>query len=186
MIKGFFFDLDGTLVDTHRANFEAYRHALEDYGVAITFDEFKKSIGHQAKTFLPWFAPSLSSEELDEVAEKKKQFYKEYVHLSVPNTQLVELLKYLKPHHVIVLVTTAKRVNAEMMLTHHKLQDVFDQIITFEDVTNSKPSPESYQLALERTKLKPNEVIAFEDSPSGIAAASGAGIAVVEVRDFRP
>ncbi|MBL8030711.1 MAG: HAD family phosphatase [Candidatus Doudnabacteria bacterium] len=186
MIKGFFFDLDGTLVDTHRANFEAYRQALEDFGIELTFDEFKKSIGHQAKTFLPWFAPNLSSDELDEIAEKKKRYYKEYVHLSVLNTQLVEFLKYLKPHHAIVLVTTAKRANAETMLEHHGLMDMFDQMITFEDVTDSKPSPEAYQLALERTKLQPNEVIAFEDSSAGISAAIEAGIAVVEVKDFRP
>lgn len=186
MIKGFFFDLDGTLVDTHRANFEAYRHALEDFGVELTFDEFKKSIGHQAKTFLPWFAPHLTAEELDEVAEKKKQYYKDYVHLSVLNHQLVDFLKYLKPHHTIVLVTTAKRENAETMLRHHDLIDLFDLMVTFEDVTDSKPSPEAYQLALERTNLKPSEVIAFEDSPSGISAASGAGIAVVEIGDFKP
>jgi HAD superfamily hydrolase (TIGR01509 family) len=186
MIKGFFFDLDGTLVDTHRANYEAYRQALEDFGVQLTFEEFKKSIGHQAKTFLPWFAPNLSVKELDEVAEKKKQYYKDCVHLSVLNHQLVDFLKYLKPHHTIVLVTTAKRENAKTMLKHHELLDVFDLMITSEDVTNSKPSPEAYQLALERTQLEPGEAIAFEDSPSGISAASAAGIAVIEVEDFRP
>lgn len=186
MIKGLFFDLDGTLVDTHRANFEAYRRALEDFGVLLTFDEFKKSIGHQAKIFLPWFAPTLSSKEHDEIAEKKKRYYKECVNLSVLNRQLINFLEYLKPHHTIVLVTTAKRENAETILSHHKLLDIFDLMITSEDVTNAKPSPESYELALKRTKLKPNEVIAFEDSPSGIAAASDAGIAVLEISDFKP
>ena len=50
MIKGFFFDLDGTLVDTHHANFEAYKRALQDFGVDISFDDFKKTIGMQAKS----------------------------------------------------------------------------------------------------------------------------------------
>ncbi len=186
MIKGFFFDLDGTLVDTHRANFEAYRQALDDFGVQLTFDDFKKSIGHQAKTFLPWFAPHLSATELEEIAKKKKHYYKDCVHLSVLNRRLVDFLVYLKPHHTIVLVTTAKRENAETMLRHHNLLGLFDLTITFEDVANSKPSPEAYELALERTNLKPSEVIAFEDSPSGVSAASDAGIAVVEIEDFKP
>lgn len=185
MIRGFFFDLDGTLVDTHRANFEAYRRALEDFGVRLTFDDFKKSIGHQAKTFLPWFAPQLNDEELAEVANKKKEYYKEVVNLSRLNQQLVDILAYLKPNHVVVLVTTAKRENAETILKHHNLVGLFDHIITFEDVTESKPSPEAYRIALERTGLKPSEAIAFEDSRSGITAASAAGISVVEVRDFR-
>ncbi len=184
MIKAFFFDLDGTLVDTHRANFEAYRRALDDFGVTLTFDEFKKSIGHQAKTFLPWFAPGLSNEELEKVACKKKEYYKEVVHLSVINQQLVDFLTYLKPNHTVVLVTTAKRENAETILKHHDLLSLFDHIITFEDVTESKPSPEAYRIALERSGLRPSEAIAFEDSRSGIMAASAAGIAVVEVKDF--
>lgn len=184
MIKAFFFDLDGTLVDTHRANFEAYRRALEEFGVTLTFDDFKKSIGHQAKTFLPWFAPELSSEDLEKVADKKKQYYKEAVNLSRLNQQLVDLLTYLKPNHTIVLVTTAKRENAETILRHHNLMGSFDHVITFEDVTESKPSPEAYKVALERTGILPAEAIAFEDSQSGISAASAAGIAVVEIKDF--
>lgn len=186
MIRAVFVDLDGTLVDTHSANFNAYKQALKDFGIILTFDEFKRSIGHQAKTFLPWFAPNLNDKELDEVAEKKKKYYKDLVHLSAPNRHLVDFFAYLKPNHMIVLVTTAKRENAEAILKHHNLMSIFDLMITFEDVTNSKPSPEAYELALKRTKLESHEVIAFEDSPSGIIAASKAGIAVMEIRDFRP
>lgn len=185
MIKAVFVDLDGTLVDTHEANFNAYKLALEDFGIALTFDEFKKSIGHQAKTFLPWFAPALTEAQLDEVAEKKKDYYKKLAHLSVPNQQLIDFLSYLKPNHIIALVTTAKRENAETILRYHNLSEMFDFVVTFEDVTDSKPSPEAYKVALKRADLNPNEVIAFEDSTSGVTAASEAGIAVLEVKDFR-
>lgn len=184
MIKGFFFDLDGTLVDTHRANYEAYRRALEDYRVVLTFDEFKKSIGHQANIFLPWFAPDLSPEDYEQVSVKKRQYYKESARLSVLNTQLIKFIKDVKPNHTISLVTTAKRENAETVLNFHELSDLFDFIVTADDVRVSKPSPECYITALARAGLEAGEVVAFEDSEPGIEAARAAGIAVIPIRDY--
>lgn len=185
MIRGFFFDLDGTIVDTHGANFEAYRRALADFDVELTFDEFKKSIGHQAKTFLPWFAPGLSDEHYEQIAQKKKAYYKEAAHLSLLNERLVRFISTIKPNHVIALVTTAKRENAETILRHHNLESLFDIIIAAEDVSVSKPSPEAYKKALQQARLSPSEVIAFEDSQPGIDSAEAAGIAVLEIKDFQ-
>lgn len=186
MIKGFFFDLDGTLVDTHGANFEAYRRALADFDIELTFEEFKKSIGHQAKIFLPWFAPDLNADEYEQIAQTKKKYYKEAAHLSIVNEGLVKFINTVKQGHKIVLVTTAKRENAETILRHHNLLDVFDDIITAEDVSLSKPSPEAYELALKKAGLRPDEVITFEDSQPGIDSAQAAGIAVIEIKDFQP
>jgi sugar-phosphatase len=44
-----------------------------------------------------------------------------------------------------------------------------------------KPSPEAYQVALERLKCAPRAAVAIEDSPAGIAAARAAGIRVIAV-----
>lgn len=186
MIKGFFFDLDGTLADTHAANFEAYRRALLDIHIAITFEDFKKTIGQQAQTFLPLLAPGLSKEEYAAIAARKATYYKNLVHLSVLNVHLLRLIHSLQSELTIALVTTAKRKNAEAVLRHHGIADIFDVIVTADDVETSKPSPECYHLALRTAGLKPSEVIAFEDSETGIKAAETAGIAVVVIRDFVP
>lgn len=185
MIRGFFFDLDGTLVDTHNSNFEAYRRALLDFGVELTFDQFRKSIGHQAKVFLPWFAPGLESDDYERIAQKKKEYYKEAARLSIVNEQLVRFIASVKPDHAIALVTTAKRDNAQTILEHHKLGRLFDVVVTAEDVLASKPSPEAYLIALRKTGLGPKEVVAFEDSQPGLEAATAAGIAVIQVKDFQ-
>lgn len=184
MIKGFFFDLDGTLVDTHQANYEAYKRALADANVDITFEEFKKYIGEQAKDFLPKLAPSLSEEGITEVATAKAGYYKELAHLSRLNETLYEFVRTMSKDYVTALVTTAKQKNAETILQHHNLKNYFNIIITAEDVENTKPSPEAYQLALRKSGLKNNEVITFEDSEVGRAAAEAAGIPVVMIRDF--
>jgi beta-phosphoglucomutase-like phosphatase (HAD superfamily) len=42
-----------------------------------------------------------------------------------------------------------------------------------------KPDPEIYNMALERTGLKPNEVVVIEDSRNGVLAAKAAGLYIV-------
>ncbi len=184
MIKGFFFDLDGTLVDTHRANYRAYKRALADHGFKVSWEEFQKSIGHQAQTFLPWFAPRLKAEEYGRIADKKREYYKAEVVNTKMNIRLVRFMESMKPSHSLVLVTTAKRENAESVLGYHKLEKYFDVVVTAEDVTRSKPDPECYLLALQKTGLQAEEVVAFEDSEPGVEAAEKAGIAVIKVEGF--
>lgn len=184
MIRGFFFDLDGTLVDTHRANFEAYRRAIQEVsGAEITFEDFKRSIGHVAKTFLPWFAPGLKPEAYEKISQLKAAYYKDLMHLTELNSKLVGFMDTVRDAQ-LVLVTTAKRQNAEAVLAHHELSGYFDIIITGEDVQHSKPDPEAYLLALQKTGLQLTEVIAFEDSDSGRQAAEAAGIPVVMIGSF--
>lgn len=184
MIKGFFFDLDGTLVDTHRANFEAYRKALSDHGIVITIEDFKKTIGKQAYDFLPELAPGLPSKTYENIGSRKAEYYKDLAHLSKLNQPLRQFVDYINKGHVVALVTTAKRRNAEVILKHHKLEGCFDFVVCADDVIKSKPSPEAYEVALKRSGLQADEVVAFEDSESGRQAAESAGIAVITIKDF--
>ena len=46
-------DLDGTLIDTVRVNYLAYKEALEPFGVKIDYDYFKKFCnGRHYKAFV--------------------------------------------------------------------------------------------------------------------------------------
>lgn len=184
MIKAIFFDLDGTLVDTHKSNYLAYNKAINEYGFDISYEEFRKSIGHQARTFLPWFAPGLSDAGYEKIAARKAEIYRDTIRESVLNVGLVKHLHYLKKCHKIVLVTTAKKRNAMAALEQHGLSGYFDHMVTADDVEKSKPSPECYQLALKLCNIKPNEALAFEDSQPGMEAAEAAGIPVIVVNDF--
>lgn len=184
MIRGFLFDLDGTLVDTHKANFEAYKKALAPFGIDITWEEFKPSIGHQAKTFLPKLAPGLSREQYDEIRATKAEYYKELVHMTEANEPLIEFMRAMAMHYPVALVTTAQAANADSVLKHHGLDKVLAVRVTAADVEIAKPDPAGYVLALQKLGLKADEVIAFEDSEVGKQAAEAAGIPVVMVKDF--
>ena len=57
-----------------------------------------------------------------------------------------------------------------------------DYIISGQDCTAHKPSPEIYLRALEALGLTSDTAVAVEDSAAGIAAAKGAGLRVYALR----
>lgn len=80
-----------------------------------------------------------------------------------------------------VIVTTSGRAAVDALLASvaGDLGQAFHGRICGEDVSRKKPDPEAYRLALERLALPPDSVLAIEDSPQGLAAAAGAGLATL-------
>ena len=67
----------------------------------------------------------------------------------------------------------------DQVLTQLKLSEFFDVVICHEDVTNYKPDPEAYILALKQLGLAGSDVLIFEDSNAGLIAANKANCDVV-------
>jgi len=185
-IKGFFFDLDGTLVDTHEANFRAYKQAAHDVIGAELGEDLKKRIkaGESSKDFLPSLLPEISDEQVSAVNTRKKEVYPDHLHVSELNAYLSHFLQQMSEHYITALVTTAKKDNAEAVLKAHGIDGYFNFKIFGHDVKAMKPDPEAYLLALEKAGLSADEVIAFEDSQKGIDAATAAGIKTIHIRNF--
>ncbi len=59
--------------------------------------------------------------------------------------------------------------------------DLFDVIVTGDEVSTHKPDPAIYELALRRLELAGSRTIAVEDTPHGVAAAQAAGMFAVAI-----
>lgn len=185
-IKGFFFDLDGTLVDTHEANYQAYAQAIKDISGTAAATELIDYIkrGESSKEFLPKVVENIDENTIQMINAAKKHHYKQHVQLSKLNEYLAVFLEQMSEHYVTALITTAKRENALAVVKQHDIEKYFDIMIFGEDVAAMKPDPEAYRLGLLKTGLHADEVIAFEDSVKGIAASNAAGIQTVHIRNF--
>jgi HAD superfamily hydrolase (TIGR01509 family) len=62
--------------------------------------------------------------------------------------------------------------------------EVFDTIVTADDVAHAKPAPDLYLLACERLGVAPADALALEDSASGVAAAKAAGLTCIAVPQY--
>ncbi len=83
----------------------------------------------------------------------------------------------------MALASNSPRVFVKQALVEAGLIDLFESVITADDVTHRKPDPEMYELTLKSLKLAPEDVMIFEDSPAGVAAAQAAGCAVVMIEN---
>lgn len=182
VIQGFFFDLDGTLVDTYEADFLAYRDAIREVtGITIEREAFTMTNGQEMRFKLQSLVPDVSEDRYPLIAQAKKQAYPNYIDRTTPNTALIDFLASHAKVHVMGLVTSAKRQNASLVLETYGLTKYFSVLVYGDEVANPKPAPDSYRLALDRAGLSADQVIAFEDSESGLAAAQAAGISVVRI-----
>ncbi|HEY0044827.1 MAG TPA: HAD family phosphatase [Allosphingosinicella sp.] len=179
-VRALLVDLDGTLVDTAGANYAAYAQALKGVGVQISRVEFERvAFGRSWRQFLPPLLGNAAACEA--VAAEKARIYPDFLGETVLNTALARLIEAGRPGWATALVTTASRVSAQAVLRHHRVETLFDTVVTGNDVTRHKPDPEAYRVAAGRLGAAPAECLAFEDSDIGEAAARAFGAACIRI-----
>lgn len=187
-VRALFFDLDGTLVDTHESNYLAYSESIRNICDRSHTGDLKSHIisGESSNEFLPKVVKDISADDIKKINTEKKRIYSQHLDRSVRNDMLIRFMQdMIRLDNVITaLVTTAKKENALKVLEKHDLTNKFNFMIFGEDVTNTKPHPEAYLLALERAGVLKNEALAFEDSEKGMSAAIAAGIQTIHIRSF--
>ncbi|MDP9468017.1 MAG: HAD-IA family hydrolase, partial [Chloroflexota bacterium] len=96
----------------------------------------------------------------------------------------LELVERLRGRVPLGLASNSPRRLVDAALRTAGLTDVFDAIVTADDVARAKPAPDLYLLACERLGVAPGEALALEDSASGVAAAKAAGLTCIAVPQF--
>jgi beta-phosphoglucomutase len=187
MIKAVIFDMDGVLIEAKNWHYEALNKALRLFGHEIskvdhltTYDglpTWKKLEMLSIERGLPV--------ELHEFINEMKQLYTmEIVHTRCKPRFVHEyaLLKLKSKDYKLGLVSNSIRSTIEVMMRKACLDGYLDVVLSADDVTDPKPSPEIYKKAIKFLELKPLEVLIVEDNENGIksAKASGAHVLVVE------
>lgn len=177
-------DLDGTLFDTKDVNYLAYQEAVQQFGYEIDYEYY---CGYCNGRYYMDFLPQITTKDRDvlsEIHKKKKYAYGKYIDKARLNSKLADLLRLSKEEYKIVLVTTASRENTHDILHKFGLYELFDLVLTHEDVTKTKPDPEGYLKAMENFGARPEECLIFEDSDVGAEAAMNAGVQCFVVKGF--
>lgn len=84
------------------------------------------------------------------------------------------------PRDRIAIVTSASRPIAELRLRTTGIR-VPPVLITADDVTLGKPSPEGYLAAMSALRVGPDDAVIFEDAEAGLLAARASGARTVVV-----
>ena len=181
------FDLDGTLFDTKDVNYNAYQNAIRmaEIDVKIDYDDFCKLYnGKNYREFLPKIISNISEEQLKKIHNLKKNIYQEYLDKAKKNDLLFLMIEEIKEKFYISIVTNASKKNVEDILEKFAVKNLFDLLITQEDVENPKPSAEGFLKAMNYFNISKENTIIFEDSEIGIQAAGKAEVDYVRVYGY--
>ena len=177
-------DMDGTLFDTRYVNFYAYNEALKEFNTSIDEEYFcNECNGKHYKTFLPQYLNS--DEDIEKVHHLKKEAYFKFLDKARINTHLFSIIEGLKKeNYKIALCTTASKKNTYDILDYFNKREIFDLILTQEEIKNKKPNPEVFLKAMEYYNAKPEDTLIFEDAEVGIIAARETKASVFVVNKF--
>lgn len=181
MIKAIFTDFDGTLVDTFNANYTAYSEAFSRVGLFLDVQKYRDCFGLRFSEFMEVVGIT-DSETMMKIRQLKGEIYPLCFDKLLPNKSLIDFMRFSHSQGILTAVaSTARRRNLVAALKYIKALDVFDLILSGEDVSAGKPNPEIYLKLLEHFRIASNEALVFEDSDVGLQAAANAGIPTIKV-----
>lgn len=188
-IRAIFLDFDGTLVDSESLHYEAWSNAVASHGAGTDWDDYQsrfvgKSDRWAGRAFLEEAGHAPDESVIDEVCLTKHAYYRERSAERLKIDPLVrDWLMDLPRELAVAVVSSSPTVDVEPTLLASGLHARLDAMICGDHVERLKPHPEPYLTALARTGRSADEAVVFEDSSSGVAAATAAGIHVVRVEE---
>jgi len=191
-MKAYFFDLDGTLIDTEVIWCGALVEFCSRHGSPITYDEsvaivYGRSWNDIYRSMTRRF-PNLNLGMFEAQLELEDFFYEIRTQTDVRIPGSVELLKRLSSQgKSCCVVSGSPRDMINDSLRIMRCTRDIEFYIGSEDYTHGKPAPDCYLLASRKLKIPPCECVVFEDSEAGVKAGKTAGMYVVALsRPNRP
>jgi HAD superfamily hydrolase (TIGR01509 family) len=177
------FDFDGTLADTESAVLRTWQETFRDHGFELPLEAWYAVIGTQHTTpamfaLLAEHVPGIDPEALRPVTRAR----------------VLKLLEKLGPREGVRSYLEDARKNGLKLavassssgawvnphLERLGIDGYFDAVLTG-DLHKAKPDPDLYLAVLDALGARPQETIAFEDTPHGVTSAKAAGLTCVAV-----
>jgi len=184
MIKAILFDLDGVIVDSLHYHYLAWDEMFRGIGGSVTEESILLTEGMNSFEILPLllkqFNMELPVEEHNKFIEDKRSLFRKIAKLSYYPQAFETIEELRKRGYITALVTACARRNMEKSVDaeHQKL---FDFIISGDDVSRAKPSPEPYLTAQRTLGLEVSECVVIENAPLGVESAHNAGMICIAV-----
>ncbi|MFN7253541.1 MAG: HAD family hydrolase [Anaerobacillus sp.] len=183
-MKAVIFDFDGTLADTLPVCFYAFQAVFKDFdNKVVTPDELKAMFGPSETGII---RENLMDSNHDKAIELYYEKYREkHLELVLENEEINDLLMFLKREGYKLGIVTGKASRSLLIsLECLNMNDLFDVIITGDDVSIPKPHPEGLNKALAQLNIKNSDAIFLGDSDADILAGKQANVHTIGVQWF--
>jgi beta-phosphoglucomutase-like phosphatase (HAD superfamily) len=183
MIRGLIFDCDGTLADTMPLHWRAWQVIAARHRLDLPEDRFYALGGVPSREIVKL----LSAEQnlgLDylAVAREKEAEYLPLIAQVEPINAVVGVVRANFGKLPMAVGSGSTRRVIEQVLDRLGIRQLFQALVTSEDVAHQKPAPDIFLEAARRIGVPPQFCRAYEDSDLGMQAIRAAGMEAVDVR----
>ncbi len=182
MKKYILWDHDGVLVDTERLYYEATIRSLGEIGIDIDKDTYLEFMSRGESLWKFASDANISKKVIDQKKSQRNFYYQtSLVSENIEIKGVEKVLEQLTRKFNMVIVTSARRADFELIHKNRNIVKYMDFVLTIEDYKNCKPAPDPYLEALEKLGASKEQAVVIEDSTRGLSSALSAGIECVIV-----
>lgn len=180
---GFLWDMDGTIVDTKQAHFEAWRDAVKSFGYDLDWETFEVGFGRTNRAILPIYIGFEPDQNFaDEIIKVKERMFREIALKSSTLVSGVEswlaAVKEAGPPQAIA--SSAPIDNIIALMERFELSKYFDFIVSGANLP-AKPQPDIFLHAANQFQQEISQFVVIEDSVAGVQAGKSAGMLCIGV-----
>lgn len=190
-LQGVIFDMDGLIFDTEHLYYRATKEIADELAIDYDMEIYKQYIGvgddevwaayHEMYDDL--YGEEVIVEFIDRSFNRTIELFEAGAADLKPG--LTEILDYLAEKQIPrIIASSNQRRIIDILLEKNGLQDAFEHIVSFEDVTRAKPDPQIFEKAHQFFDAPKENILILEDSKNGILAAHSAGIDVIMIPDL--
>ena len=182
MPKAAIFDVDGTLLDSVDLHAIAWHEAMIRFGHDVSFEEARSQIGKGGDKLIPVFLSEDEQrdhgKELD--AWRSEHFKAKYLPLIRPFSAVPDLLQRSRDAGLrIAIASSAKKDELGKYLDIAGVRKLIDEIVSSEDVDESKPAPDILEAVLKKLAIEGRDAVAIGDTPYDAEAARKAEVPTI-------
>lgn len=173
-IRGIIYDCDGVLVDSVESNVAYYNHILTHFDLPVLDESWMDLVltgtGRGVVEALFEGSPFIG-----DALELQRQLPPDaFLDLVRPEPQIHDVLRRVRMGYRTAVATNRGK-SLVPLLEMLEMKDLFDVIVTSNDVTRHKPDPQCVLIILERLGLEPGEALYVGDSDVDRETAARAG-----------
>lgn len=188
-IRAVAWDVDGTLVDSEPLHLRALQSVCDAHGVDITDHGVTPFVGVAIGDVWRLLAPRFEGKLEQSTGNAEREFRRAVTRYYLDHAEEVRVLPGARralEHLSRLGVALAAVSNSERPIVLANLKtvgalDLFQVVVSLDEVRQPKPAAEPYTQALAALGMPAREAWAVEDSPSGARSARAAGLRVLIV-----
>ena len=171
-------DIDGTLVDSNYHHGLAWYRALRRGGIIVSIAQIHRAIGMGADQLLERFAPGRE----DPFEEWWHAEFEPQIDELASTTGAADLVRHLAAEDIVnVYATSGNAQDVGRLRAIIGADAVIAAAVNSAEVEASKPSPDIFELAMQRVDAERGRTMVLGDSVWDVHAATACGIACVAV-----